>query len=271
MLEDEKLFYENYTKRLVLDYLLRNPRAEKAIKFSISNINKSTKNILDIGCGIGWSSFEMMRNSNASIMGIDLSENSIEAGKKLFKSPRIQLQSLDLNTLKTNEKKYDLITLLDVFEHIKNNQRKPFYNTINSILEKNGMVILSCPTIMHQNYLRKHKPQALQPVDEDVDLKVLFEFAETINGEVSYFNYKSIWHENDYFHASIKRGINYKPVIKSDKSKIKKLENFNSRIKRIENSNLQKAFQSEINLAKQYYSNFLNRLVKKIIRLMNLQ
>ena len=71
---------------------------------------------------------------------------------------------------------------------------------------------------MHQNYLRSFKPEKLQPIDEDVDVRVLQQFADAVGGEVVYFTYKSIWSKDDYLYAVITNHATYGlPIKKSNK------------------------------------------------------
>ena len=51
-------FYAGFRNRLLLDYVRGNGRTEAAIRHAIRFIPASAQRILDLGCGIGWSSRE---------------------------------------------------------------------------------------------------------------------------------------------------------------------------------------------------------------------
>ncbi|WP_010419564.1 class I SAM-dependent methyltransferase [Anaerophaga thermohalophila] len=186
--KEQQEYYEQFPKRLILDYVHGNKRVEAAILFALQNLETDIQNVLDIGCGIGWSSHEIAINSNAKILGIDLSKNSISTAKKLFKHPNIEFQHKDITTMtSTQTPKYDLILLIDIFEHIHPEERNNFFNIIKNLLSKKGKIILTCPTIHHQNFLENKHPENLQPVDEKIDIKTLIEFSEKTDTELSFF------------------------------------------------------------------------------------
>jgi len=255
--ESEK-FYSDFPKKLISDYIKGNPRTIAAINFFLSQINSNVKNILDVGCGIGWSSYEMASKSSANVYGIDLSENSIKAGKEIFKFKKLLIEKKDFLSENYNENQYDVITFLDVFEHIPKESRNDVYKKLNKILTNKSMVLLTCPSIYHQENLRKNNPEGLQPVDENIDLKVLIDFAKQINGEIVFFSYKNIWHKNDYFHCAIERGANFNDKLTNNFKQT--VDNSTTRLKLIKRSILKKDFIKEIQRVKQ------KKILKKILR-----
>lgn len=231
-MNSSKQFYEKFPKKLLNDYLNSNQRIEIALYFILQQIDPWIKNILDIGCGIGWSSYEMAKQSTAKILAVDLSDANIAVANKLFFHPKIDFKQIDITKYDLPKgENFDLVVLIDVFEHIPKEDRMGFYTFLNNILSENGKIVLTCPTVFHQQYLKKYNPAGLQPVDEEVDLDTLLDFAKSVNAEVIHFEYKNIWNRNDYFHAVIERNIN--DLTKKSKSSIHNLESVSSRIKRI--------------------------------------
>jgi len=88
-MNDIKSYYNGFTNKLILDYVHSNPRIEDAIKTSIRLIDFSDCNILDIGCGIGWSSFEFSKRAKF-VQGIDISNNLIEIANDLFQKDNLK-------------------------------------------------------------------------------------------------------------------------------------------------------------------------------------
>jgi hypothetical protein len=55
-------FYDNFANKLVGDYASGNRRTEHAIRFAVESLPGGRRRVLDIGCRIGWSSFEIARS-----------------------------------------------------------------------------------------------------------------------------------------------------------------------------------------------------------------
>lgn len=97
------------------------------------------KNILDVGCGDGY----LLNNleTKSEKYGIDLSEKAIMFANAFSKDTKFEIK--DLFTL---EEKYDLISLIEVLEHIPNDFVKPFMTQVLSLVEKDGHFIISVLT-----------------------------------------------------------------------------------------------------------------------------
>lgn len=242
-----ELFYDNFTKKLLTDYMTNNHRMASAITMVLNNISPDSKKILDLGCGIGWSTHEIARFfPQSQVEGVDLSTNSIKVADTLFKLNNNGFSKSDVTKESFgNNNIYDAIVMIDVLEHIPLDERKQFIESINNILsDNNGRFIVSCPTIYHQNYLRNENPGGLQPVDEDITISVLNEIAKQLNGDVIYFTYTSIWNTNDYLYAVIEKNVRYKPY--NNKSiKSVQLESINERINRVSNSTYKGLFSDD--------------------------
>lgn len=202
-------FYNKFDTKLIKDYVLGNKRIESAIINLRRFVPKNSSNILDIGCGLGWSSYEFSLSfKNSKIEGIDLSPVLIEKASKLFVSDNLEYKVYDV-TQGIPLKTYDAIVMIDVYEHIESSQRANFHLSLKRLIKTNGRLILACPSKFHQEWLRQHKPEGLQPVDEDVDYDCISRLAEDIGGEVIYFEYQRIWRNSDYFYAVIEIAPNY--------------------------------------------------------------
>lgn len=230
-------FYDNFTKKLILDYLLNNLRMSAAIKMVLEWIPKTSNKVLDIGCGIGWSTHEIASHFvKMDVKGIDLSSNSIRVANTLFKTNNSDFEKIDVTTddfKAQNDSGFDAIVMIDVLEHIPLTERVSFIDTIGRLLSEKGRFIISCPTIQHQNYLKNYNKDGLQPVDEDITLIDIQNIAKQLGGDVVYFRNTSIGHTNDYFHAVIERDIKYveKRIDQSDF--IWMLESLNRRFDRV--------------------------------------
>ncbi len=243
---NSELFYDNFTKKLISDYLSNNVRMASALKMVLSNISLNSKKILDIGCGIGWSTHEIANSlKNSHVHGIDLSSNSIKAANTLFKLDNNEFSKSDVTKdIVKNNDDYDTIVMIDVLEHIPQNERIQFNDSLSRIMTKDARFIVSCPTIYHQEYLRTKNPEGLQPVDEDITISILSEIADKLDGDITYFSYTSIWNTNDYLYAVIQRNTEYKPFVRNTQKQIS-LEDINKRVERIRNSTYKELFNDE--------------------------
>ena len=227
-----KNFYNTFNRQLIYDFVFGNLIAEAAIKYALASIPPNVKSILDIGCGIGWSTSEIKRAfPKASVVGVDLSEPLVDIGRALFGDLDIQFKQWDAVNDRPFAVMFDAIIMLDVYEHIGVEDRANFHNKLDSMLSERGVIILSCPTITHQNHLRKHNPSGLQPINEDVTRETLENLGRDTNAVLAEFCPVSIWRREDYFHAFLNRNPTY-PHRKSSIGPIK-LEKLEMRSRKV--------------------------------------
>jgi SAM-dependent methyltransferase len=184
-------FYDVFGKKLCNDYAGGNPRMLMALDFMRREMAVSlARRVLDIGCGIGWSSHELARIKTVeAVKAIDLSPALVATASRLFASSKISFEVVDVTAMPASAGGgYDAI-----------------HSALNSLIAKTGFILLTCPTIEHQNSLRENNPGGLQPVDEDVGLAELQTLASDIDGCVDYYKVHSIWNPRDYFHAVVRR------------------------------------------------------------------
>jgi cyclopropane fatty-acyl-phospholipid synthase-like methyltransferase len=251
-------FYDNRVEKFLLDYLRGNKRTEAAISYALSVIPINIKNILDLGYGIGWSSYEISRYfPDVSILALGLSKTLIQTARKIFAAKNIHYETMDITSKNFLNKDniFDAIIMIDVYEHIPKNKREFFHKAINKSLSRKGRIILTCPTIYHQNWLKQNNPSGLQPVDENVTLNDLEKLADSISGQVIDYEQKSIWRKKDYFHATISRNNTQKKYRK----KIN-LDGYMSRIRRIKKSQFNHIFKE-----RNWYLYRFKKLIKDVI------
>jgi SAM-dependent methyltransferase len=230
-------FYNKFDQKLIHDYANGNLRIENAIVSLSKWIPESTSRILDIGCGIGWSSHEFAKHfANAEVDGIDLSNVLIETAQKLFEQPNLSFGIRDV-TNNLPETTYDAIILIDVYEHIPAELRKNFNKGLKNLLSDKGRIILACPSKFHQEYLRENNPEGLQPVDEDIDAGVLIDLARETNTELIHFAYQKIWNSFDYLYAVLENNTKYngcdkieQPIKLQLEKKVERISRINTRL-----------------------------------------
>lgn len=204
---EARTFYDQYDRKLLSDYVFGNSRIEAAIRFTLTWIRPETLMVLDIGCGIGWSSWEIKRHyPKAKIISVDLSPRLTEISATLFRDEGIRFVTADITQYDDiNPGTVDAVVMLDVYEHIHHTLRSQLHSFLDRVLSPLGTVIMTFPTVKHQTYLREHKPEGLQPVDEDVTRDDIALLAQDIHGRILHFEEVSIWAKEDYVHAVLTR------------------------------------------------------------------
>lgn len=123
---NNKIFYNNIHIPIFDDDFRRTILFEKYLK---------NKNILDFGCG--WGGFLKNLRNFKSLSGIELRKDCINYIQSNIQKVNI---SNDLNTL---EKKFDVITMFHVLEHIP--KQIEILKMLKSKLKKKGKIIIEVP------------------------------------------------------------------------------------------------------------------------------
>lgn len=209
---DVASFYDTFGKRGLDDYVHGNRRIEYATELVARYITPATRNLLDVGCGIGIACSTLSdRFPELHFTGVDISPENIAAARSLFASDRV---SFDVSKVTDDviQETYDLVYLLDVFEHIPRDVRTSFQQQLAAHLAPQGTLVATVPSPLHQAHLKAHHPEELQIIDEVVTLDDVREFARVIGGEVVHFSYVSVWRTNDYLHFVIQRDPQLAPL-----------------------------------------------------------
>lgn len=109
-----------------------------AINFGLS----SNISILDFGCGVGNSIEYLLKYfPESNIMGVDVSEKSIEIATQRFSSMAI-LQSYDGETLPYDDSSLDIVFSACVFHHISQELYPHIFSELRRVLKKNGLFVV---------------------------------------------------------------------------------------------------------------------------------
>lgn len=156
-------------KEIVLDTIARH-----------TNLSQLS-NILDIGCGSGLMLNALEQIGNTS--GMDMSDDAIQFSQEIFMG-RIEKGYLP-NNVPYPKKQFDLITALDVIEHIDDDVQS--LKTIKSLLSPHGTAIITVPAYMfmwsHFDELNEHKRRYTL-----TELKNKLEQADLKIEKISYYN-----------------------------------------------------------------------------------
>lgn len=125
---------KNFTYRLLLKVLNK-------------KISSGKLKVLDIGCGAGTICF-YLANKGHKVTGIDISQkavNECRTSAKRLGIKNVDFIRLDFPKENLRNKKYDIVILTEVIEHIENDNLA--LKEILKLLKSNGLLILSTPSI----------------------------------------------------------------------------------------------------------------------------
>jgi 2-polyprenyl-3-methyl-5-hydroxy-6-metoxy-1,4-benzoquinol methylase len=164
-IEEVKEYYEERTKYHEKYFLSRNSRMVQLINF-IDKLSEAYpfKSALDIGCGVGITS-ERLRTCAKKVTAIDLAENAIKVAKERNLYGDVEYLSGDFTHMKLG-RKYDLVCIFDVIEHILPTERDLFLNNVKT--HSSGIVAVSVPKGSHTKKVKENGGSGLQIVDEEI-------------------------------------------------------------------------------------------------------
>ena len=202
-----KQFYDDFTETRMLQYkLYGNPRIDKAVEL-INRYATPDSNILDIGCGIGIVPEQVAgRLDKGKILACDLGSNNIEYARKTVSSDKIEF--FNVNVVENFEAiknklsaKVDLITMVDVIEHLPADSYENLFSNLSQISKDNAKLVLTYPSPEYQIYLQQNEPEELQIIDEVIQIDRLLPLAIKYGFNLEYFAYLDIWRQNQYVHC----------------------------------------------------------------------
>lgn len=116
---------------------------------------KNKAHLLDIGIGRGEMLSCMKMWGYRNFLGIDISPSTIEFCQSL--NLPCDLVDNSVEYLLNNPEKYDLITLLDVLEHIPKNDSLNFLLALRQALKPDGILIIQVPNLQAPDgYLHRY-------------------------------------------------------------------------------------------------------------------
>jgi SAM-dependent methyltransferase len=207
--EGVEAYYNERVAGKLADFIDFNPRIEAAIETIAEWSPPRPKRVLEIGCGIGATSWRMARAwPDAEVVGADISRTSVEVAQSCFRRPNLTYRAglIDESSIPG---RFDLVVLMDVYEHIARTDRPTLHATIRAALTDEARVVMTVPTPEILAYLRANVPHEIQPVDEDIDLEVARTFARETATELIHYRQVGIWRYGDYAHLVFGR---FKPA-----------------------------------------------------------
>lgn len=224
--EDIKSYYDSHVFRKLGDFVDGNARVECAWETVESWAPAKPARIVEIGCGIGAVCWRLgQRWPEAEVLGMDISDKSLEIARKLFGSRQVSFRAGTLDH-GNPPGKFDLIILMDVYEHIDRGERGLVHAVLKDLRSLRGRIMLSVPTPRHLKWLQANHPDEIQPIDEHISIETISILAQETATEVLFYQEVGIWHEGDYAHAVLGKQTDWRPVSQSPQSREKGLLSF---------------------------------------------
>ena len=115
-------------------------------RYEFFNSFYSGKKILDAACGSGYGSFHISNSGASSVLGLDISDESISFAKKKYTNPNLEFRKADCSDLRILNQKFDTIVSFETLEHL--NDPHLFIKSASEILNPGGFFICSTPNKM---------------------------------------------------------------------------------------------------------------------------
>jgi 2-polyprenyl-3-methyl-5-hydroxy-6-metoxy-1,4-benzoquinol methylase len=204
-LDSVKAYYDERIEGKIRDFTHFNPRIEAAIHTLAEWAPIKPKRVLEIGCGIGATTWRMARAwPDAEVIGADVSPASIQVAKKCFVLSNLRYLE-GLISAGSLSGQFDLIVLMDTYEHIALQDRASLHAVIKSLLANDSRVVLTFPTPATQQHDRIHALSAMQPIDEDVTPADIIRLAQETETHILYYRQVGIWQYGDFAHLVLGR------------------------------------------------------------------
>jgi len=128
----------------------------------------SDSKVLEIGCGIGSLTSLLARKiKRGTITSLDISEKSIQYARTHVARTNIAFHIADIMEFQTDST-FSRILLFDVIEHIPEEQHVDLFSKISGLMNEDALLFINIPNPYHILFDQKHKPQALQEIDQPI-------------------------------------------------------------------------------------------------------
>ena len=155
-------YYDSQVQGKLRGFVEGNDRVECAWLTIEQWAGEEPARILEVGCGIGDIAWRMsQRWMHSHVVGLDVSQRSLRLAETLFGESRISFCEGPLVEGRLSGS-FDLIVLMDVYEHIGVEDRRELHRAINELKNERTRIVLAFPTPRHLAWLKIHQPDRIQ-------------------------------------------------------------------------------------------------------------
>ena len=123
-----------FGKKAIIEHRLRYNLAKGFVKNRI---------VVDLGCGVGYGTYELAVSGAKKVYGIDISSSVIKYAKAHYSHKNITYNTSDALDTKLSSDFFDIVIAFEVIEHVKD--YKKFLQEVSRLLKPNGIFIISTP------------------------------------------------------------------------------------------------------------------------------
>jgi trans-aconitate 2-methyltransferase len=165
-------YYDGFSKHL--EEIGVNIRHRTIFYHLMKNGLRKNASVLEIGCGIGQVTGLMAGYlKGGSVTAVDISPANIEKARARLRSfGNIAFRVSDMTDF-SSDKKFDLVVLPDVLEHIPLAQHPGLFAVIAAHTHPDSTVFINIPSPGIQDYFESHKKELQQIVDLSLKTELL--------------------------------------------------------------------------------------------------
>lgn len=226
-----KSFYDDFLESKMLEYRVRgNPRIDRATDRILEFVDPNS-NVLDVGCGIGIVPERVaMTLEEGHVWAFDISERNIWYAKETVDSPNVSF--FVGNAVEGRQKIKDrltapinVVTLVDVIEHIPKDQHSDLFRFFNSITSERAFIVLTYPSPQYQKHLIDNNSDELQIIDQVIGFDELRETARKAGFSLRHYSLETIWKRNQYVHCVLQSDDSLAPRASGSRSALGNIVN----------------------------------------------
>lgn len=202
-------FYDEYVQRQIKTGA--NERLISLYKRLLNGGLNTDSKVLELGCGVGiFTKLLAEKVKNGIIEAVDLSAKSVAVAKNELKHRKnIHFDVADVVKYKPENSGFDMITLMDVIEHIPLEHHAELFRNLAEIATEKTNILINIPNPQYIGYVRINHPESLQVIDQEVELFTLMQHLEKNGLELVYFEKYGIWEQDDYHFMVIRKKRNF--------------------------------------------------------------
>ena len=215
-------FYDEYVQRQIKTGA--NERLISLYKRLLNGGLNADSRVLELGCGVGiFTKLLAKKVKNGIIEAVDLSEKSVAVAKNELKDRNnIHFDVADVVKYQPKNSDFDMITLMDVIEHIPLDYHAELFTNLAEIATEKTNILINIPNPQYIGYVRINHPESLQVIDQEVELFTLMQHLEKNGLELAYFEKYGIWEQDDYHFMVIRKKRNFELKHLSDQRNFSK-------------------------------------------------
>lgn len=124
---------------------------EHIARYAFASQFVDSKDVLDVGCGVGYGSQWLGREGAKSVLGIDLADDAIDHARKNYFHPAVTYRTLNAAEIDV-EDSVDVAVCFELIEHVHDQVK--VLDGIKRALRRDGLLVISTPRPLDQ--IRTH-------------------------------------------------------------------------------------------------------------------